>query len=115
MDLAEVLHPLLPEHLGVLAIGFLVADAPGRPQAVRRLLHENFGVSVTLEDVGLVITRILASRPELLGRYRGGESVLQPRSTTYAALLFQQYVPVHWQGRCIVDEAGQVLSLRESP
>ena len=110
MDLAELLHPLLPEHLGVLAVGYLVADVPGRPQAVTRLLFENFGVSVTLEDVGVVISRVLSSRPELLGRYRGGESVLQPRSMTYAALLFQQYVPVHWQGRCIIDEAGCVLS-----
>jgi hypothetical protein len=103
MDLSSSLHPLLPEHLGVLAIGCLCADAPARPPAVRDLLAQHFGVSLSAERIAVVIERVKAQWPQLLGSHTGPESVLQPRSTQHAALVFTQTVPSHWHGNCVLD------------
>jgi len=103
MELANLLSPLLPEHLGVLAIGCLCSDAPARPGAVRQLLQAHFGLEVREDVVADVILRVAASRPRLLANCTVNESVLQPRSIAYSSLFFKQFVPVHWNDVCIVD------------
>ena len=108
MDLSRLLHPLLPEHLGILAVGCLAADAPARPGAVRDLLARSFGLHVLEEEVAQIIDRVMAQSPQLLGHFSGGESVLLPRSMNHAVLLFRQVVPTHWQGSCVVDGGSLV-------
>ena len=103
MDVAQLLRPLLPEHLGVLAIGCLSADAPVRPAAVKDLLLKSFGVHLQEEHIARVIARITTECPHLLGNFIEGQSVLQPCSSHQASLLFKQSVPAHWQGRCVID------------
>jgi hypothetical protein len=114
MDLGELLRPLQPEHLGVLAVGHLVADGPGRAAAVRDLLAKNFSVDVSEDTISRVITRVLSVRPQLLAGYVTNESVLQPRSNAYAALLYRQYVPAHWQSACVVDQ-GMLVRVATVP
>jgi hypothetical protein len=108
MDLEVLLRPLRPEHLGVLAIGCLTADAPARPSAVRKLLFTNFGVEVTIDQLSRVINRVQSSHPQLLGGFSCGEAILQPSSVAYAALLSQQYVPVHSPSKCVIDQGTLV-------
>jgi hypothetical protein len=103
MDLSRLLRPLLPEHLGVLAIGCLAADAPTRPKAVKELLGRSSAFNVSEGHIAQVIERVIARCPELLGNFCGGESALLPRSLSHAVLLFRQVVPTHWQGHCVVD------------
>ena len=80
MELAGLLSPLLPEHLGVIAIGCLCSDKPARPGAVRQLLQTHFGLDVHEDVVANVILRVSASCPSLLANCAVNESVLHPRS-----------------------------------
>jgi hypothetical protein len=114
MDLEELLRPLRPEHLGVLAIGCLTADAPARPSAVRKLLLSSFGVEVTIDQLAGVIARVQSCRPQLLGGFCYGEAVLQPSSVAYESLLSLHYVPVHWPSKCVIDQ-GTLVRVKTVP
>ena len=108
MDLSTLLSPLVPEHLGVLAIGCLTSDSPGRASTVRALLQKHFGVDVAEDEVACVITRISRACPHLLAGYTQEESVLQPRTMAHVALWTKQFVPPHWDGVCILDNGALV-------
>ena len=103
MDLQQLLLPLRPEHLGVLAVAYHIADGPGRAVAVRDLLHQQFGLRVQAETAQEVLNRLLQQQPHLIAFSRGPESSLQPRSRSADALWQTQFVPAHWIGKCIMD------------
>ena len=103
LALPTLLRPLLPEHLGILAIGCLGADGPARAGAIQLLLRSHFGFHVSEDVVSEVLARVLTRWPQLVAGYAAHESVLQPCSPVYSALYFPHYVPAHWPGRCIID------------
>lgn len=113
MDLVQLLHPLLPEHLGILAIGYHVADAPQRASLVVDLLKRNFALNISTRDVQKVMDAVLQAKPELISVHRSSSSILQPRSLAFQALQALQCVPAQ-SGTCIVD-GGRLLRWASYP
>ena len=103
MDIAGLMQPLLPEHLGILALGCGVSDAPARPGAVQRLLMLNFGADFSEETISRVLERIIRQAPELVGKLVTSEASLRPWANSQIAFLQKPVVPAHWGGRCIID------------
>ena len=102
--LTDLLFPLQPEHLGVLALAYNAADAPGRGALAETLLRRNFGVQVERAAIDAVLHRILRERSWLIALQTGPEARLQPLTPGAGILDAAQYVPAHWQGRCQIDD-----------
>ena len=107
MALDRLLAPLAPEHLGVLALVYHVADLPARPGAAREMLLARFQQSFTEEQIQTVLDRIVLHVPHWITDRASPASSLQPRSRLNALLLPTEYVPAWNQGACSLD--GGVL------
>ncbi|CAJ1450081.1 unnamed protein product, partial [Effrenium voratum] len=102
--LPNLLWPLLPEHLGMLAVAFNVADAPARPALAASLLLRNFDSHYQEEVIDSVYRRILAADPRLVSLHQGPDACLQPTGAAGLALRCTQFVSAHWERRCQVDD-----------
>lgn len=103
--LAELLQPLLPQHLGVLAIAYNAADAPARPSLAASLLRQNFDLNISDDSLQAVFQRILRNFPGLIAVRTGPEACLQPAARGAPRILRTvQYIPAHWQGNCHIDD-----------
>ena len=115
IDLARLLSSLRPEHFGMLALGFHVADMPERARLTTRLLFSNFQLVVDETVVHAVFERIILHHRGLIDCAHGMLSPLQPRRAVQGVLSSAiECIPCSVTSACL-DCAGALCRRLQYP